>query len=62
MFNSIITFFFVFFSRISNFKNFFFFHLSVFCFVFFIYFLAVLVFVAVAVVVLKNFAVNHKIR
>ena len=29
---------------------------------FFIYFLAVLVFVVVAVVVLKNFAVNHKIR
>ena len=63
MFNSIITFFFVFFSRISNLKNFFFFSFVsvLFCF-FFIYFLAVLVFVAVAVVVLKNFAVNHKIR
>ena len=62
MFNSIITFFFVFFLAFQILKNFFFSFVSVlFCF-FFIYFLAVLVFVAVAVVVLKNFAVNHKIR
>ena len=63
MFNSIITFFFVFFLAFQIFKNFFFFICQCFVlFFFFIYFLAVLVFVAVAVVVLKNFAVNHKIR
>ena len=62
MFNSIITFFFVFFLAFQILKNFFFFICQCFVLFFFIYFLAVLVFVAVAVVVLKNFAVNHKIR